>query len=151
MKKIAFTKKGFNDLKTELEQLHKQRPEAVNNLQTARNMGDLSENGAYRATKSKLMSIDRRIRFLKSVIDRAYVGESLDKNIVDIGCKVTVNDGKEERIFYIVGGYESDLFKGDISCYSPVGRALMRRSVGEMVAITTPTTKKYYKINQIEY
>jgi transcription elongation GreA/GreB family factor len=114
-------------------------------------MGDLSENGAYRATKSKLMSIDRRIRFLKSVIDRAYVGESLDKNIVDIGCKVTVNDGKEERIFYIVGGYESDLFKGDISCYSPVGRALMRRSVGEMVAITTPTTKKYYKINQIEY
>src|SRR5258708_14698218 len=62
MNQIRFTKQGYEKLKRDYEELLKSRPAAVDDLKKARDMGDLSENGYYKASKSKLSFIDARLR-----------------------------------------------------------------------------------------
>lgn len=146
---IAFTKTGLDNLKKELEELQKNRPAAVKNLQTARKMGDLSENAAYKVARSKLSSIDNRIRSLQKVIDKAYIPDIKFNGMTSIGCMVTVSENGPEQTFQIVGSYESDLANQKISIYSPVGRALIGKRVGDVTKITTPSGIKEYKILKV--
>lgn len=150
MNKTPFTKQGYNDLVNEKNELTKSRVDAVANLKTAREMGDLSENAAYRVARSKLSSIDRRLRFLTKIIDNAYIMEVDFKGMVDVGCFVTVETKFGESVYQIVNSHESDLANGKISYYSPVGRALVGKRVGDMVEVTTPNGKIAYKIKEIK-
>jgi transcription elongation factor GreA len=150
MNKTPFTKKGYEDLINEQKELKTNRVEAVANLKTAREMGDLSENAAYKVARSKLSSVDRRLRFLTKILDNAYIIEVDFKGIVDVGCLVTVETSSGEQTYQIVNSHESDIANGKISYYSPVGRALIGRKVGDVVEITTPNGKTTYKINKIQ-
>lgn len=150
MNKTPFTKKGYEDLINEQNELKKNRIEAVANLKTAREMGDLSENAAYKVARSKLSSVDRRLRFLTKILDNAYIMEVDFKGVVDIGCLVTVETNSGEQTYQIVNSHESDIANGKISYYSPVGRALIGKKVDDVVEITTPNGKINYKIKKIK-
>jgi len=151
MNKIPFTKKGYDDLVTELNVLKVKRISAVNNLKTAREMGDLSENAAYKVARSKLSSIDYRLRYLIKTIDNAYIKESFLKDVIEIGCTVVVEDNlKIKKTFQIVNSHESDVIKGKISYYSPVGKALVGKRLNEVVYIRIPNGHILYKIKEIK-
>jgi transcription elongation factor GreA len=150
MNKTPFTKKGYEDLVKEKDELTKGRVEAVSNLKTAREMGDLSENAAYRVARSKLSSIDRRLRFLTKILDSAYIMQVDFKGMVDAGCEVTVETKNGIRTFQIVNSHESDVVNGKISYYSPVGRALVGKRVNDEVEVSTPSGKASYKIKSIK-
>ena len=143
---IAFTKIGLEKLKKELEQLQKDRPTAVKSLQLAREMGDLSENAAYKVARSKLSSIDGRIRNLQKVIDKAFVPDIKFNGLTSIGCNVKISENGREQTFQVVGSYESDIENKKISIHSPVGRALIGKRSGDIAKIITPSGIKEYKI-----
>jgi transcription elongation factor GreA len=150
MIKTPFTKKGYEDLVKEKEELTKSRIDAVANLKTAREMGDLSENAAYKVARSKLSSVDRRLRFLIKILDSAYIMQVAFKGIVDVGCRVTVETRFGNKIYQIVNSHESDIANGKISYYSPVGRALIGKKVNDEIEIETPNGKINYKIKEIK-
>src|SRR5688572_905632 len=119
MNSIIFTQAGFDDLKKEQELLKQQRKEAVIDLKKARDMGDLSENGYYKAARFKLTSIDRRIRMVDMLLKNTTVPQIVTKETVDIGCYVTIDDGDQTKTYYMVGGYESNPLEGKLSILSP--------------------------------
>ncbi|VVA44104.1 Transcription elongation factor GreA [Candidatus Roizmanbacteria bacterium] len=150
MNKTPFTKQGYENLVNEQKELTKTRVDAVANLKTAREMGDLSENAAYRVARSKLSSVDRRLRFLTKILDNAYIMKVDFKGIVDVGCLVTVETNTANQTYQIVNSHESDIANGKISYYSPVGRALIGKRVNDVFEVTTPNGKISYKIKEIK-
>lgn len=149
-KKIYFTKEGFIDLQKEYQKFVTDRKPAVEDLRRAREMGDLSENGYYRAAKFKLSSIDYNLRRLSRLIKNAVIVESIIKDIINVGSKVTLKIDNKKVEYLIVGGYESDPSDGKISHLSPLGKALIGKRVNEEVIISTPSGKISYKIVKIE-
>ena len=149
MKNIRFTKKGFETLKKTYEDLKGSRPAAVLDLKKAREMGDLSENGYYKAARAKLSEIDRNLRKFLIELKSADVVESSESNKVGIGRTVKLSDGKKEIIFQIVGDLEADPRQGKISLLSPLGQALERKKVGDRGEIITPSGKISYEIIKI--
>lgn len=149
MRIISFTKQGLKDLTKNLEEKISKRPEAVKSLTRGREMGDLSENGLYKAAKSDLADLDRNIRNLKYLIKHAKIVSPTNNNQVQIGHKVLIEtiDGKKE--YYIVGEYEADPKQNKISLKSPIGHSLMGRKVGEEVRIRTPRSEVILKILSI--
>ncbi len=150
MNKTPFTKQGYQDLINEQKELKTSRVDAIANLKTAREMGDLSENAAYKVARSKLSSVDRRLRFLTKILDNAYIMEVDFKGMVDVGCFVTVETKLGNQTYQIVNSHESDIANGKISYYSPVGRALIGKRVDDVVEIVTPNGKIIYKIKEIK-
>jgi transcription elongation factor GreA len=146
---IPFTKSGYNDLKVEKEKLLHDRPEAVLSLKTARDMGDLSENAAYRAARQKLSAMDSRLRRLDMLLRLGRVIESNQSGIITIGSKVTVQHDNQTIIYTITGSFESDPSKGSISYISPLGKMLIGKSVGDTITVQTPSGKTKYTIERL--
>lgn len=149
MKNIRFTKKGFEALQKTYEDLKNSRPDAVADLKRAREMGDLSENGYYKAARAKLSEIDRNLRKFLIELKSADVVENKNNHQVGIGHTVKLSDGKKETIFQIVGDLEADPSQKKISLLSPLGQALERKKIGDKAEITTPKGKLSYKIIKI--
>jgi len=148
-KRIPFTHDGYQALLEEKAKLIAERPDAVENLRKAREMGDLSENGYYKASRAKLSTLDARLRHLERLIRFGKIVESANTGFVDIGSTVTMTDGNKESTFTIVGGYESDPNKQTISYLSPIGKALMGKQEKESVAVTVPSGVVTYKVISI--
>jgi transcription elongation factor GreA len=149
MKHIPFTRVGYEKILEEKKSLLSSRPDAVAELKRAREMGDLSENGAYKGARFKLSDIDRRLRHLEHLIKNAQVIESVQSDSIEIGCTVVITNGSEEQTFRIVGSFESNPGKGTISHKSPIGSALIGKKAGEEVKIHIPSGTVTYKIIQI--
>ncbi|MFZ6034898.1 MAG: GreA/GreB family elongation factor [Patescibacteria group bacterium] len=149
MKRIPFTRDGYQKLQQEKSDLEKQRVEAVINLKTARDMGDLSENAAYKVARSKLSSVDRRLRTVNAVISRAYVIKPLSQDTVEVGSVVYVENNMGRRKFQIVNSHESDVLSGKISYYSPIGQALVGKKVGSKINVKIPSGVVEYTIAKI--
>ena len=148
--KIPFTKAGFENLKKELENFISKRPDAVKSLSKARDMGDLSENGLYKAAKFELGQIDRNIRNLKNLIKSAKVLAPANNDTVQIGHKVIISHSDNQKEFLIVGEFEANPAEYKISNKSPIGFALMGRRKGDSVDIKTPNGFIKNKILSIE-
>ena len=149
MKTIPFTKDGLEKIQKEYQSLLKDRPDAVMHLKRARELGDLSENGYYKASRAKLSQIDSRLRFLKHLITKSIIIQSASADVVQLGVRVRVNDGEVEREFFMVGGFESDPSSGKISHVSPLGKALLGARVGEKRVIESPRGKREYTVLKI--
>lgn len=145
------TKDGLSELRRELEELvNVKRPEAVNRLADARDLGDISENSEYAAAKQDLAFIDGRIVELEEIIHGAKIVTNHTKSQVDVGCKVTLTiNGKKEE-FMLVGEWEANPKEKKISHSSPLGKALMGKKVGEKVEVEAPAGTVLYKILNIE-
>ncbi|MCL4374565.1 transcription elongation factor GreA [Patescibacteria group bacterium] len=151
MKWVIMTAAGYAAAKQELKQLREKRPGAVSELQTARALGDLSENGAYRAARWRLSGIDRRLRQLERILKTARLPQTRSASTVQVGFSVTVvNDNNQAQEFHLVGDYEADPLNNKISYRSPVGRALLGQRVGETVSVDLPSGKFTYQIIKIK-
>ena len=144
--RILFTAKGYQQVLAEKEKLLTERPEAVEHLRKAREMGDLSENGYYKASRARLSFLDARIRRVERLIRLGVIVQSSQSGVVDIGTKVKITDGQKEYEYEIVGGYESDPSKKTISHISPIGRALMGKKQNETITVQAPSGTKTYTI-----
>ena len=150
IKKILLTPEGLKEKEQEKADLQTQRVSAVKELTTARNMGDLSENGAYKAARFRLSGIDRRLRYVEGVLRRVVVSEKRTDGRVGIGSFVIVNDGTKDVELTLVDGHESDFMRGKISFYSPIGKALMGRRADEKVEINTIKGRVIYTIKKVQ-
>ena len=146
---IPFTKQGYEALKQELENKINERPVAVKTLTRGREMGDLSENGLYKAAKMELSSIDHQIRHLKNLVLYGRVFTPTDNDTVQLGHTVTVETETGKREFAIVGEWEANPREGKISHKSPIGHKLMGRKKGEIVMISTPQKRIEYRVINI--
>lgn len=146
--KVLLTKEGLAELKKELKTLIEvKRPEVVQKIALAREMGDLSENAAYVSARDDQAFMEGRISELEEIIKNSVVASSVhSKGVVSVGCKIRVHvDGVEEE-FSMVGGPEADPKDKKISHESPLGKALMGKKVGDKVEIDAPVGKLVYTI-----
>jgi transcription elongation factor GreA len=149
MRTIPFTKNGYEELKLSLELILLKRPEAVKQLTRGREMGDLSENGLYKAAKQELNDIDRQIRYLKNLVKYGKPTTPVNNYIIQIGHRVVVETQNREKIFLIVGEFEADPKENKISHKSPIGYNLMGRKLDDEILINTPGGVSKYIIKQI--
>ena len=150
-KKIFLTKEGHEDLKKEYEELTKiKRPDVLSRVSQARNMGDLSENAEYVASREELSFVDGRIDELEELLKEAeIIAQTKSNNVVKLGSTVTVDVGKEKDVFTLVGEWEADPHQKKISHESPLGKALIGKKVGEHVEVEAPAGKILYTIKSI--
>ena len=130
------------------------RPQLIEEVQTARAFGDLSENFEYKCAKQAKNRNESRIRYLERMISTAKVIEVKGQDdAVGLFDKVTVFNEmvKKEMTVQIVTTLRQDALKGLISKESPVGKALMGHKVGERVQVEIDQTRKYFmEIKAIE-
>ena len=130
------------------------RPQLIEEVQTARAFGDLSENFEYKCAKQAKNRNESRIRYLERMIRTAKVIEVKGRDdAVGLFDKVTVFNEmvKKEMTIQIVTTLRQDALKGLISKESPVGKALMGHKVGERVQVEIDQTRKYFmEIKAIE-
>lgn len=152
MKKYQITQDGFNKLQKELEALTKnKRPNAISRLQTARAMGDLSENSEYTAAKEDLAFIEGRIQELEELMKNAQIVSQLkDTSMIDVGCSVTVEKDGSKINYFIVGEFEANPMENKLSHTSPIGQALLGKKIGELVSVEVPAGRIVYKILDIK-
>ena len=149
------TREGERRLRAELEQLWRiERPKVTQAVSEAAAQGDRSENAEYTYGKRRLREIDRRVRFLRKRLDGMVVVEQPpgDRRKVYFGAWVTVEaaDGAQSH-YRIVGPDEFDREPGYISMDSPLGRALLRRSLDDEVTVELPGGSCTLIIVEIDY
>lgn len=149
------TPEGAKKLQDELKHLlHTERSRVVQEVADAAAQGDRSENAEYIYGKKRLREIDRRIRFLTKKLESAVVVklDEVARESVRFGATVEVEDedGKRKR-YRIVGPDEVDPSAGSISFKSPLGNALMKRKVGDVVTVRRPAGEVELEICAISY
>ena len=149
MANIFFTKEGLDKVKKEYSQVLEKRKEAVETLKRAREMGDLSENGLYKAAKFELGNIDRTLRRLSLYINKGVIAAK-PAGRVGIGSRVTVLESKVKRNYLIVGDTEANPTENKISSNSPLGKSLMNAKKGESIELDTPSGKKTFRVLEID-
>ena len=134
--------------------LHHERAKVVADVAVAAAHGDRSENAEYIYGKKKLREIDRRIHFLTRRLESATVVAPRPDGpaLIFFGAFVEVEDedGAHHR-YRIVGEDEIDLSKGHISWRSPIGRALLKRKVGDTVLLRRPSGEVELTILALRY
>lgn len=150
------TPEGAKRLAAELEQLlRRERPKIVEEVADAAAQGDRSENAEYIYGKKKLREIDRRVRFLTKRLESAVVikpEDRRDPNTVYFGAWVEVEDEEGERKRYrIVGEDEIDPNTGLISWRSPLGRALLKKKLDDVVVFRRPAGEVELVIVDVKY
>jgi len=149
------TREGYNRLAAEMDELRLvKRPAVVEEVSIAAAMGDRSENAEYIYGKRRLREIDRRLGFLNGRLDVAVIVDPKQQrgDRVFFGATVTLEDEDgEARTIRIVGVDEADSTRGDVSHRSPIGAALLGKSEGEGVSVTTPAGVKCYDIIDVKY
>lgn len=154
-KKIYLTKEGLEEIKKECEALTKsRRPELLERLSEARNMGDLAENAEYAAAREELAFIDGRIDEIEEIIKQATLikgqpAKSGGKKVISLGSKVVLHIGRKKEEFTVVGEWEADPAQKKISHESPLGKALLGKVPGEKVEVEAPAGKILYTIVSI--
>ena len=150
------TAEGLEPLKEELHQLKAvERHAVIKAIAEAREHGDLSENAEYHAARERQSFIEGRIIELEDIVSRADVIDltKLSGTTVRFGASVTVADvdSDDETTYQIVGPYEADLKKHKISIQSPLGRALIGKTIGDTAEVTAPGGGKAYEITGVKF
>src|SRR5918998_1669693 len=153
--KMPMLAEGYERLQNEARhQKTGERPAIIEAIEEARAHGDLSENAEYHAAKERQGQVEAQIADIEDRLSRAMVIDpsTLSGDKVVFGATVHLVDENDKKIVYqIVGETEADAKVGRISYSSPLGRALIGRSVGEEVEVSAPSGDKYYEIEKIEF
>mgnify|MGYP001181786075 FL=1 len=157
MNKEPITVEGLEKLKLELDQLKNiKRPQIVAAIAEARSHGDLKENAEYHAAKEQQAQMESRVIEINDVIARANVIDikkiENNGNII-FGSTVAVKDleDNKKKIYKIVGRDEADISKNLIYFKSPIGKALIGKSLEDMVVVETPSGEKTFEVLNIQY
>ena len=122
------------------------RPQLLEDVKTAREFGDLSENFEYKAAKREKNRNDSRIRYLERMIKTAKVIDAESKpDEIGLFDKVTIyiEEDDEEQTIELVTTLRQNALKGLISKQSPVGKAVLGKKVGDRVEIVVSPEMKY--------
>jgi transcription elongation factor GreA len=153
--KVPMLAEGHRKLETEVRQLKMfERPAVIEAIEIARAHGDLSENAEYHAAKERQGQIEAMISDMEDQLSRAMVIDptTLSGDKVVFGATVTLLDEDDKQVKYqLVGQVEANATQGRISYASPLGKALIGRTVGEEVEVTTPSGEKYYEIQKLAF
>ncbi|HEX2825608.1 MAG TPA: transcription elongation factor GreB [Burkholderiales bacterium] len=150
------TPQGYAKLKAEFSQLwENERPELVKTIAWAASNGDRSENGDYIYGKKRLREIDRRLRYLSKRLDGAVVVDPAERGETEqiyFGATVTymTADGSEQTIS-IVGMDEVDPARGRVSWISPIAKALLKKTPGDRVRLSTPGGVEDIEVVDVRY
>ena len=148
------TKEGLKKLQDELKAMQKQRRELVDEVEKARQLGDLRENGEYHAARERLQHVTTRLIELESKLTSVQIIDGLEvaEGEARVGTKVTLRDlqTKEEFSYLMVGPDEADPQNGKLSIAAPLGKALLGKKKGEQFMLNLPRTSVPYKILNIE-
>ena len=157
MDREIMTVKGAELLREELKKLKSvDRPEIITAIATAREFGDLKENAEYHAAKEKQSFIEGRISEIESKLSNSEV---IDINKLSISNKVVfgstvtlLNLDNDQIITYkIVGEDESDIENGLLSYKSPLSKAMIGKSTGDLVELKTPEINQDFQVTDIKY
>ena len=157
MDKEPITQNGLNKLKEELIYLkEKKRPQIVAAIAEARSHGDLKENAEYHAAKEEQSHSEGRITEINDIIARANVIdvtkiENNGKVIFGSTVKLQDLDTNKTISYKLVGQDEADIKKNLVFFKSPIGKALIGKDKGEMIAVNTPSGEKNFEILDVEY
>ena len=154
MDRVPVTRRGFEALKKELENLKKnERPQNIIAIEEARAHGDLSENAEYAAAKDRQSFIEMRINELEFKLANIDIIETdkLPKDRAVFGSKVVLENIEtgEDVSYQLVGPDESDIENGRISVSSPLGRAIIGRKPGDELTLEVPGGKRSYELIDI--
>jgi transcription elongation factor GreA len=148
---VYLTSEGLKELQEELKTLEAVKlPKLVKRVARARSFGDLTENSEYTNAREELAFVEGRIDELRGLISRAkLIRSKKNRDVVKLGCKVTVHANGDEFTYEVVGEWEADPGKKKISHNSPLGKALLGKKKGDTVEIEAPAGKIVYKIKKI--
>ena len=153
--KMPMLAEGYERLQTEVRHLKTvERPEIIEAIEVARGHGDLSENAEYHAAQERQGQVEAQIADIEDRLSRAMIIDptTLSGDKIVFGATVHLLDENDKPIKYqIVGQTEADARVGRISYNSPLGRALIGRSVGDDVEVSTPSGDRYYAVEKIEF
>lgn len=156
MEQFLITKEGHKKLIAELLDLKNvQRPNIIEAVAVARELGDLKENAEYHSAKDKQGMIEALISDLGDKLSRSEVIDvaSVSGDIIRFGATVKLENGDNEKVvtYKIVSEYEADIDLGLISSVSPVAKALMGKKVGDEVEIRTPGGIIDYEVLKVSF
>ena len=154
VEKMPMLQEGYDKLTSELKRLKVERPLIVDAIEEARAHGDLSENAEYHAAKEQQGQNEATISDIEDKLSRAQIIDprELSGDKVVFGATVTLRDEHEKPVKYqIVGQTEANAKTGRISYNSPLGRALIGRSVGDEVEVTVPAGDRWYEVSKVEF
>jgi len=154
MDAVYLTRAGYMKIMKELDTAKADRVKISRAIEEARLQGDISENAEYDAAKDAQAHNVARIADLETKLSsvRIIEDENIPSDKIFIGAIVTLKDLKtdEKFTYMMVSPEESDFEKNKLSIYSPVGKGLMGKPVGETVEIKVPAGVLKYKIMKIE-
>lgn len=155
--KVPMTVLGHELLEEELKRLkYQDRPRVVDAIAEARAHGDLKENAEYHAAKEQQGFIEMRIKELegklshKQVIDVTAV-DAKGKVIFGSTVELLEEDSEQEIEYRIVGEDEADIKNNLISFTSPIARALIGKTEGDVVSFQAPGGEKVFEILEVKY
>ena len=156
MERVPMTIAGYKSLEDELQRLKAvERPRIIAAISEARAHGDLSENAEYHAAKEQQGLNEARVADLEDKISRAEVIDTskLSGDTIKFGATVSLEDEDtgDKTKYSIVGDLEANLRDGKISISSPIARALIGKSKGYIVKVTTPTGSRSFEVLKVEW
>ncbi|PZN32207.1 MAG: transcription elongation factor GreA [Proteobacteria bacterium] len=157
MKRMPLTAAGAERLREELRRLKsEERPRVIQAIAEARSHGDLSENAEYHAAREQQSFIEGRIKDIEAQLANADIIDVSRLPATDrvvFGATVELEDQDEgTRVVYqIVGDAEADIKSGLIAVSSPIARALVGKSEGDVVDVVAPSGTRSYEILSVKY
>ena len=153
--RIPMSQEGHVRLRQELDRLlKKERPTVIEAIEVARGHGDLKENAEYHAAKERQGHLEGRIMELKDKLGRAEVIDctNVDCSRVVFGTVVTLVDldTDDEIRYQLLGPLEADVSTGSISVLSPIGQAMIGKSVGDEITVKTPGGVRQLEVMDIK-
>ena len=156
MDKIPITADGASRLHEELKTLKGvERPAVIKAIAAAREHGDLSENAEYHAARERQAFVEGRVGIIEDLLSRAEVIDvsAIKGKVIKFGAtiKVADEDTDEKSTYQVVGEHEANIKAGLLSVTSPMARAMIGKTVGDSVEVTTPGGTKSYEIMTVKY
>ena len=151
MEEQIISQAGYNKLKDELEYLQKiKRKEIAERIESAKELGDLSENAEYSEAKDAQAFNEGKIAEISATLKAVTVVDNGQKGEIGMNSKVTTKVNGVKKEFTIVSFNEADPFSGKISNESPLGMKLLNKKKGDTVIAQTPKGAVEYKIIKVE-
>ena len=154
MEKKQMSREGYENLTAQLNELITvQRADVAQKLKEARSYGDLSENAEYDEAKNEQALLEAKIAELQYTLDNAEVvdDESISLDVIGMGSVMTIRKVGSDRTetLKIVGTNEANFLENKISDESPIGKAAMKKQVGEIFIVEAPSGEIRYEVLEI--
>lgn len=154
MAKKQMSREGYEKLKKELDELIiVKRKEVAQKLKEARSYGDLSENAEYDEAKNEQAILESQIAELQHTLDNAEVVEDSNISVDEVGMSSVIKIRRvgtdKIETFTIVGTNQANVKEGKLSDESPIGKAAMRKKVGDVFIVEAPAGELRFEILEI--